>query len=201
MSELGNLAMVEKISNNNEAAVKAVGSKPTFEVDEKFHNPETISERFAYNLAYVAKVVEQSHPTLNLEQRFELASRLENFADYELNGNGFKLVGPKASQLFELSLGKFGTEGTKEKVSGYIDTRMAGNNEVKKIKHDSVEALKDGKVREEFYTLVKKSISNAVDTFAKDNPKLVAAAAEEKEKPVEASQAGISTASNSIEKN
>ena len=142
-------------------------------VDPKFQNPDTISERFAYNLAYAAQVIDRGHASLDDKQRFTLANDLGNFADYELENTGSKLIGEKASKVFVLSLGKFGLEETLDRVNGYIDKRMAKNHEVSQIKHDDIEELKDGKVQKEFVKIVKKAIEHAVKGYAGANPSKV----------------------------
>ena len=111
--------------------------------------------------------------------RIELIDILRDHAEYEIEGDGFKIIGEKASGQFELVLGRFELDDAKARITGYAEKRMQ--------KSEEVEAMKKYGVHGEFKEIVNKALLDAVDSFvAQKNEKQAKVA--QKAEPVAASE-------------
>jgi len=145
---------------------------------DKFAGAKTISEYFAWNLAKATDNMLKGFNDQTPEERKqinELRDALRSHAEYEIEGDGFSLMGDKVSTMFEQVLGKFEKDDAKDRIKGFSDTRMEKSNEV--------QGLKKHGVYEKFRKEVHNALEKSVDDFVKDQGEQVALNKEVEAKP------------------
>lgn len=154
------LEMGEVLVKDKVAAVKAEAKEELF--SDKFKGGTQIHEIFAYHLAKATDgMLDDFNNQTPAQRRYynELSDALQNHAEYEIEGDGHALIGPKNSTVISQVIEKFGLEKAKPMVAGVIDKGVNSEN-------GEAIGLKKHGVFEEFSKIAQKAVNDAMDDYS-----------------------------------